>query len=402
MPMAMAGALRVAIAGGSIGGLTAAVLLRDLGSDAHVFERSATELQGRGAGIVVHEMSARYLVENRIADIDALSVASHRHIHVDVSGATIHEDPIAYRYTSWNTLYRNLLQSLGPDRYHFGRAVTAFHDTGREAVVTTAGGEIACDLLICADGVASAGRAILQPDAQPVYAGYVGWRGTVSEKVLSPGACSGLQDTLLYHWTGNSHILAYMIPGPKGEVRAGHRLVNFVWYRNVAALGLSELMTDTEGVEHPLSLPPGLVCEPHLRELRQAAQALPPVLSELVLATREPFIQKIVDVEVDHMAFGRICLLGDAAFTARPHTAAGTAKAAADAWALEEKLRAHGEVSAALTDWESKQLRVGRQLVARARELGERSQFRAGWRPDDPYQRFGLLAPGDSRITPSV
>jgi 2,6-dihydroxypyridine 3-monooxygenase len=400
--MAMPGALRIAIAGGSIGGLTAAVLLRDLGSDVHVFERSATELQGRGAGIVVHEMSVRYLVENRIADIDALSVASHRHIHVDVSGATIHDDPIAYRYTSWNTLYRNLLRSLGPDRYHFGRAVTGFHDTGREVVVTTAGGEIECDLLICADGVASTGRAILQADAQPVYAGYVAWRGTVPEKVLSPGACSALQDTLLYHWTGNSHILAYMIPGPEGEVQAGHRLVNFVWYRNVPALELSELMTDVAGVEHSLSQPPGSVREPHLHELRHAAQSLTPVLSELVLATPEPFIQKIVDVEVDHMAFGRICLLGDAAFTARPHTAAGTAKAAADAWALAEKLRTHGEVSATLTDWESKQLRVGRQLVARARELGERSQFRASWRPDDPYQRFGLLAPGDSRITPSA
>jgi len=399
--MATASALRVAIAGGSIGGLTAAVLLRDLGADVHVFERSATELQGRGAGIVVHELSVRYLVENRIADIDALSVASHRHIHVDVSGATIHDDPIAYRYTSWNTLYRNLLRSLGPDRYHFGRAVTGFHDTGREVVAATAGGgEIACDLLICADGAASTGRAILQPHVQPSYAGYVGWRGTVPENVLSPSACSALEDTLLYHWTGSSHILAYMIPGTDGEVRAGHRLVNFVWYRNVTEMELPDLMTDISGVEHSLSQPPGLVREPHLHELRLAAQSLPPVLAELVLAAPEPFIQKIVDVEVDSMAFGRLCLLGDAAFTARPHTAAGTAKAAADAWALAEKLRTHGDVSAALTDWESMQLRVGRQLVARARELGERSQFRAGWRADDPYQRFGLMAPGDSRITP--
>lgn len=397
--MAKPVSLRVAVVGGSIGGLTAAVLLRDLGCNVEVFERSAAELQGRGAGIVVHEMSVRYLVENRIADIDALSVASHRHVHIDAAGATIHDDPIAYRYTSWNTLYRNLVQSLGQDRYHLGRAITGFHDTGREVVVGTAAGEIACDLLICADGVASSGRAILQPHAHPRYAGYVGWRGTVPETVLGPSARSRLEDTLLYHWTGSSHILAYMIPGANGEVRAGQRLVNFVWYRNVPNVKLSELMTDIAGVGHSLSLPPGSVGEPHLQELRHAARSLPPVLAELVLATAEPFIQNIVDVEVDHMAFGRICLLGDAAFTARPHTAAGTAKAAADAWALAKALRTHAEVSVALAAWESKQLRVGRQLVARARDLGERSQVRAGWRPEDPYQRFGLWAPGDSRIT---
>jgi 2,6-dihydroxypyridine 3-monooxygenase len=240
---------------------------------------------------------------------------------------------------------------------------------------------------------------MLQPQAQPQYAGYVGWRGTVPETVLGPSARSSLEDTLIYHWTGSSHILAYMIPGTSGEVRAGRRLVNFVWYRNVPELRLSELMTDIARVEHSLSLPPGSVREPHLQELRHAARSLPRVLAELVLATTEPFIQKIVDVEVDSMAFGRICLLGDAAFTARPHTAAGTAKAAADAWALAEALRTHGEVSVALAAWESRQLPVGRQLVARARDLGERSQVRGGWRPDDPYQRFGLWAPGDSRIT---
>jgi 2,6-dihydroxypyridine 3-monooxygenase len=397
--MAGPGSLRVAIVGGSIGGLTAAVLLRDLGCLVEVFERSTAELEGRGAGIVVHELSVRYLVANRIADIDSLSVASHHHVHIDAGGATIHDDHIAYRYTSWNTLYRNLLRSLGPDRYHLGSAVTALHDSGREVTVSTAAGEISCDLLICADGVASTARALLQPHAQPLYAGYVGWRGTVRETELSPSARSSLEDTLLYHWTGSSLILAYMIPGTKGEVRAGRRLVNFVWYRNVPALRLSEVMTDIAGIEHSLSLPPGSVREPHLQELRQAAKALPPVLAELVLATAEPFIQKIVDVEVDSMAFGRICLLGDAAFTARPHTAAGTAKAAADAWALAEALRTHGKVGAALAAWESRQLSVGRQLVARARDLGERSQVRAGWRPDDPYQRFGLWAPGDSRLT---
>ena len=39
------------------------------------------------------------------------------------------------------------------------------------------------------------------------------------------------------------------------------------------------------------------------------------------------------------MAFGRICLIGDAAFAVRPHAAAGTAKAAADGWAWPRSSR---------------------------------------------------------------
>jgi 2,6-dihydroxypyridine 3-monooxygenase len=390
--------LRVAIAGGSIGGLTAAVLLRDLGCRVDVFERSASELQGRGAGIVVHEVSVRYLVENRIADIDALSVASYRHVHIDPHGRVLHDDLSAYRYTSWNTLYRNLLKDFGSEHYHLGEAVVGFRDKGSEVLVQTMTSEIACDLAVFADGAASTGRAILQPTASPRYAGYVAWRGTAREATLSAGALRALDGTLMYHWSGTSHILAYMIPGPDGAVRPGERLVNFVWYRNVPPDRLTELMTDSMGVEHSLSLPPGSVSQHHLEEFRQAARLLPPPLSELLLASPFPFIQKIVDVEVDRMAFGAVCLLGDAAFTARPHTAAGTAKAAADAWALASSVAAQQDAIATLADWEPAQLRLGRQLVARARELGERSQFRYAWRPDDPFQRFGLWVAGDSRM----
>jgi 2,6-dihydroxypyridine 3-monooxygenase len=61
---------------------------------------------------------------------------------------------------------------------------------------------------------------------------------------------------------------------------------------------------------------------------------LAPPLAEVVTHVAEPFIQAIYDIEVSRMAFGRICLIGDAAFAVRPHAAAGTAKAAADGWAL--------------------------------------------------------------------
>ena len=118
-------------------------------------------------------------------------------------------------------------------------------------------------------------------------------------------------------------------------------------------------------------------------------------LAEMVVRTPQPFVQTIVDVEVPRMVFGRVCLIGDAAFTARPHAAAGTAKAAENGWTLAASLMdTEGDVDAALRAWEPGQLELGRNLVARARDVGERSQFRGSWVPGDPDLRFGLYGPG--------
>ena len=92
------------------------------------------------------------------------------------------------------------------------------------------------------------------------------------------------------------------------------------------------------------------------------------------------------------MRHGRIVLMGDAAFAARPHTAAGTAKAADDAWALAEELGDGSDLDAALARWERRQLAVGRDLVHRARRLGDRSQFGGGWSVDEAGTHFGLVA----------
>jgi len=131
-------------------------------------------------------------------------------------------------------------------------------------------------------------------------------------------------------------------------------------------------------------------------ELRGAAETLPPAVAEVIEKAAEPFVQGIFDVAVDEMVFGRICLLGDAAFCARPHAAAGTAKAAADAWALADAMRdCSGDVTSALAAWEPGQLDIGRRLVARSREMGERSQFLDTWQPGDRSLAFGLYGPGD-------
>ena len=88
--------------------------------------------------------------------------------------------------------------------------------------------------------------------------------------------------------------------------------------------------------------------------------------------------------------------MGDAAFAVRPHAAAGTAKAAADAWALRDALESHpDDVDAALAAWEPQQLALGRSLLARTRAIGRRSQVDNSWRAGDPELIFGLHGPGE-------
>jgi 2,6-dihydroxypyridine 3-monooxygenase len=69
-----------------------------------------------------------------------------------------------------------------------------------------------------------------------------------------------------------------------------------------------------------------------------AERVLPTVFGQLVVQTNEPFIQTIYDLSVPRMAFGRVCILGDAAFVPRPHTAAGLSKAATNAVALANSI----------------------------------------------------------------
>jgi 2,6-dihydroxypyridine 3-monooxygenase len=139
-------------------------------------------------------------------------------------------------------------------------------------------------------------------------------------------------------------------------------------------------MTDVDGVYRISSVAPGKVCAPFVEDLRaEARERLPPALAELVLRTRQPFIQTICDVEVPRMAFGRACLIGDAAFGGRPHLGAGTAKAAVDACALADALLVcDGDVVRALALWEPAQMEIGQEFVDRNRRLGDQFQFGRG------------------------
>jgi len=387
----------VAVAGGSIGGLTAALVLRDLGCEVHVYERSATAPEGRGVGIVLHDATVRYLIEHDAPDLGAVSTSARYLRYLDGAGRVVYEGERNYRFTSYSTLYRALLSRFEPSRYHLAHEVVACtQDDGPVMFRLADGSTRTCDLLVFADGVSSTGRHLLFPAVRPRYAGYVGWRGVVEEAALSGEARDALDDAITYQVVPDSHILSYPIPHPDAARDPGRRLVNVVWYRNAApGPERDALMTDTRGRLRDSTVPPGQVRDDAVAELRAAGRdVLAPPLAEVVARASEPFIQAILDIEVPRMAVGRVCLVGDAAFAVRPHAAAATAKAAADAWALGDALdKSGGDVLTALAAWEPAQLDLGSRLLDRTRRMGERSQVTGTWEPGDPSLDFGLHGP---------
>ena len=112
--------MEIAVVGGSLGGLTAACLLADDGHGVTVYERSPTHLEERGAGIGLLPMTSRYLRER--AGIDAATIAVPttwiRTLRRD--GSVAHAARHEYEFSSWNTVYREMLRCFDADRYLLG------------------------------------------------------------------------------------------------------------------------------------------------------------------------------------------------------------------------------------------------------------------------------------------
>jgi 2,6-dihydroxypyridine 3-monooxygenase len=393
---------RVAVVGGSIGGLTAALLLRDAGWEVDVFERSAALLEGRGGGIVLHPATARYLTERAGVTAAEISVSPRWLRYVDRSGGIAHQERCRYRFTSYDSLYRRLLESFGRDSYHLTEECIGVEDPHGSPCLEFASGRVArTDLIVFADGINSFGRRLLAPGVDPRYAGYVAWRGTVREDQVEPAAFNAVADAITYHILPAGHVISYPIPRPESAPGSGRlRLQNWLWYWNVReGPELDDLLTGDDGTRFTTSVARGLVSRDRVGELyRRAEASLPPVLAEILIGTPEPFIQTIVDVAAERIMWGRACLIGDAASTARPHVAVGTAKAADDAWTLASALDGAGEdVAQALLTWSRQRIALGAATVARSREAGTRLQS-GRWHVGEPLP-YGLYRVGDSSFS---
>jgi 2-polyprenyl-6-methoxyphenol hydroxylase-like FAD-dependent oxidoreductase len=278
-------------------------------------------------------------------------------------------------------LHGTMRRALPDECIHPGETMAGIEQAGGQVRVRFAGGRVETgDLLIGADGARSTVREIVLPGVTPHYAGYVAWRGLVPEPDLDADGRALLDGVFAFQHDPDGQpggeqqmLLEYLVPGEDGSTAPGRRRWNWVWYRKVDEDALPALLTDRAGRKHAFSLPPGALPDTQAAMLRaDAARLLAPQFAALVQRTGEPFVQAILDLAVPRMVFGRVLLLGDAAFVPRPHTAGGAAKAAANALALAQALDQTGvPIDERLRAWEVLQVRAGRTMVDWGRRMGD-------------------------------
>jgi 2-polyprenyl-6-methoxyphenol hydroxylase-like FAD-dependent oxidoreductase len=363
---------RVLIVGGSMSGLFAGLLLRRAGFDVDIFERAEDELAGRGAGIVAQPDLLATLRRLGLEARDLGVEVTIRQI-LDRSGKVIGERECPQVMTSWERVFRILRDAFPSDRYHRGKGLSVFEQSGDGVTARFADGDSAsADILVGCDGLRSTVRQQCLPDLAALYAGYVAWRALIPEDALSHRTHADIFGAMAFCLPPGEQILGYPVAGHDNDLRPGHRRYNMVWYRPAdESSELISLLTDTQGETHAISIPPPLIRHEPIDAMRKAAERLlAPQFIEIVRLAAQPILQPIYDLETPSMAFGRVAIIGDAAFVARPHVGAGISKAADDALALSDALQQHGDVEAALRDFEQNRLATGRKIIERARHLG--------------------------------
>jgi 2-polyprenyl-6-methoxyphenol hydroxylase-like FAD-dependent oxidoreductase len=366
--------LRVRIVGGSLAGLFVATLLKREGHDVRIYERSVGGLDGRGAGLLGKKETFAILRAAGCEHVARVGVVARERVTFNETGAVVDRSMAPQSQLSWDYLYRTFRVFIADDDYVLGRHVDGVRQDDHAAYLSFKDGEEEpADIVIGADGTASVVRNAVNSRPSPsIYAGYVGWRGLLPETALPPQAAADLLDRFAFHQLSGSHVLGFLVAGPHAETIPGSRRYNWVWYRPAAGeKARAAVFTDSAGRVHPYSLPPGSVPRAaRAVTIADAARLLPTSLAAAVAATEQPFVQGVFDYETPLMANGRMVLIGDAAFVARPHTAMGVAKAAGDAMALVAHLSRRPVVEA-LRAFHEERLPVGASIVAYGRRLGE-------------------------------
>jgi 2-polyprenyl-6-methoxyphenol hydroxylase-like FAD-dependent oxidoreductase len=364
---------RALVIGGSIAGLLAAHALRGAGWDAVVYERADGDLRSRGAGLGTHDQLIAIFARLGLPVDRTIGVEVDTRVCLDRTGRITHRIKMPQRMSAWARVYRLLKDALPAQQYRCGMELARVEQDGRGATAVFADGtRQRGDLLIGADGVRSTVRRQLWPDVEPSYAGYVAWRGLVDEPAFPPAIRDEIFEYYSFCLPPGEIMLSYPVPGSGNETARGRRGYNHIWYRPIDADALRALCTDAAGICHGTAIAPPLIRPELIAAMRADACALlAPQIATLVNITEQAFFQAIFDLESEHTVQGRVALVGDAAFVARPHVGMGVTKAALDVVCLADALTSASTVEGALARYEQQQRPFGSALVAQARRMGE-------------------------------
>src|SRR6202051_106150 len=125
--------LKIAIAGGSLGGLFAAALLHAAGHEGTVFERSKHGLEGRGAGLVGQREIFAILRAVGCEHVARIGVVARERIFLDYGGQIVERHETPQMQISWDILFRSFRERLPDRNYLQGRGGVSASEHGGEA-----------------------------------------------------------------------------------------------------------------------------------------------------------------------------------------------------------------------------------------------------------------------------
>jgi salicylate hydroxylase len=361
--------LSIAVVGGGIGGLAAALSLLRAGFDVHVFEQ-APALGEVGAGIQISPNASRLL--HRLGLSRALDrtgvrpVAFHQRRWDD--GRTLQRAPLGeavetafgapYYHFHRADLLQVLADALPRERLHLGHRLAGFSDHGDRLELRFAhGARVAAGLLVGADGIHSTVRAELFGPERPRFTGCIAYRGLVPADRLGHLEL----EVLANNWMGpGGHFVHYFV--------AGGRLVNFVAIKE-RETWTRESWTDRGEVADALA----------------AFRGWHPQVGAIIGAVDETFIWALFDrAPLARWSMGRATLLGDACHAMLPFMAQGAAQSIEDGATLAACLRQGGaaDVASALQRYEA----LRRPRATRLQEMSRANKTRFHL-PDGPAQQ---------------
>jgi 2-polyprenyl-6-methoxyphenol hydroxylase-like FAD-dependent oxidoreductase len=326
-------AMKIAIAGAGIGGLTAALCLHERGHDVRVFE-AVESLHPLGVGINVMPHASGVLHGLGFGGaLDEIAIRTRAIEYRTRFGHLIQSDPrsveAGFDHPQYS-VHRGELQFLLLDAVHSrlgaeavttNRAVSGFDQDAASVQVNFGDGtNISADLLIGADGFRSSVRRQLHPTEGPAhYEGTMMWRGARLQAPFADGR------TMFIAGDHNVKFVCYPISGR--AARDGKALVNWVAeLRHDQPRAAEEADWTREGGRDFIARFSGF----HMPDIDITA-----------LVTNTEKITQYPMIDRDPLPWwtqGRVTLLGDAAHPMYPIGANGASQAILDARALADAL----------------------------------------------------------------
>jgi 2-polyprenyl-6-methoxyphenol hydroxylase-like FAD-dependent oxidoreductase len=310
--------LNVAIIGGSIAGHLNALSLLRLGVTVTVFERSSKDsFKDRGVGIgvptsVINSVKAMGYFNDSV---------KHNHCaHFNrivpspiepENGRLVWKQPVQIELMSWSEIFTQFFGQISEEVIHYNSKVLEVGMRNHKAIVHLDGETTPreFDLVIGADGYLSTCRHFVSPASVPAPAGYVLWRGSVSEETLTSlqlRVPSLEEFSFLFLPDCGGHVVFYYVTKHSGE-----RVLTWGQYIPIPPAELPEVMTDKFGEQHTHSVPAGSVRPGLEQQWKERARAhMPSHYSAVVCASENTFIQGIFDVALASLVRGRVVLTG--------------------------------------------------------------------------------------------